>query len=211
MKDYSNIIGNKNNKLTIIDVIPASKDNNYRIYYKCLCDCGNTTTITKHQFTSGKAKSCGCLKHHNLIHNEYKTALYKHWLCMRQRCSNPWNTSYKYYGGRGIKYVKEWDNYINFRNWSINNGYKDGLSLDRIDCNKDYSPDNCRWVDISIQGSNRRCVLYFKYKDNIYSITELSKILKVCYSTLSSNYCNNGNLNKYGCINSTYEEYINSK
>lgn len=202
-------IGDKYNKLTILKIYPASKENGYKTKFLCICDCGKEIVVNKQSVISNHTKSCGCIKHIG-IHKDSNSVLYKHWLCMKQRCDNPWNPSYKYYGGRGIKYHNDWKDYTMFKTWAENNNYEDGLSLERIDCNKDYTPDNCIWISKNEQGSNRRCILYFKYNNKIYSIKELAKLLDIPYSTLSSSYYNHGcSLAHYGCENSNYKDYIN--
>ena len=72
--------------------------------------------------------------------------LYSRWKAMRKRCRNKHNADYKYYGGKGVKVCEEWNDFNNFKKWSIDNGYKSGLFLDRIDSNKDYSPENCQYI-----------------------------------------------------------------
>ena len=85
-----------------------------------------------------------------------ETKLYKVWSSMKQRCSNKKSQVYKYYGGKGIKVCEEWDVFMIFHNWAHDNGYKIGLSIDRIDGSKEYSPKNCRWSSKSIQTRNTK-------------------------------------------------------
>ena len=93
-----------------------------------------------------------------------KTKLYGRWVMMKQRCYNSNNKDYYNYGARGIKVCDEWRNsYLNFHNWAYANGYNDMLSIDRIDVNGDYEPDNCRWVDKNIQANNKSCTIYIDY------------------------------------------------
>lgn len=96
-------------------------------------------------------KNSWCVKH-DMSH----TSLYSRWRDIKQRCLNPNNNNYKYYGGRGIKICEEWLDFNNFRQWALNNGYSEELSIDRIDNNGDYEPLNCRWVTQSIQCMNMR-------------------------------------------------------
>jgi hypothetical protein len=109
----------------------------------------------------------------NLKHGMSNSRIYSIWKGMRHRCSNPNRPKYKYYGGKGIKVCKEWDEengFINFYSWSINNGYSDTLTIDRIDSSKDYCPENCQWItlrkNISKQSSNRRFPKYKFYAEN---------------------------------------------
>lgn len=123
--------------------------------WKCLCICGKDTSATTHRLTSGHTKSCGCLLIDRITsHKLSRTRQYSIWDGMRQRCDNPGATHYERYGGRGITYDPSWKVFESF--WAdMSDGYADNLTLDRIDNNKDYCKENCRWVTKSIQGMNR--------------------------------------------------------
>lgn len=91
-----------------------------------------------------------------ITHGMTNDRIYKIWSTMKARCSNPKSTGYKYYGGKGISVCKDWkDNFLSFYHWSMNSGYTDYLTIDRIDSNKNYEPSNCRWVTMKIQANNR--------------------------------------------------------
>lgn len=120
-------------------------------------------------------------------HGLSRTPIYEAWKGMKGRCNCSSDVAYKNYGGRGIKVCSEWENDpIAFYNWSINNGWKKGLSIDRIDNNKGYSPDNCRWTTKTVQNRNRRCVLSITYKGETHTLKEWSKITGINYQTLLS-------------------------
>lgn len=123
---------------------------NHRVLWKCVCDCGNECNVTTHDLTSGKKKSCGCLKRENksmYIHGKSKERIHKEWRGILHRCKNPSASHYENYGGRGITVCDEWkEDFMVFYEWSMQNGYADNLTLDRKDNDKGYSPDNCRWV-----------------------------------------------------------------
>lgn len=129
-------------------------------YWICECVCGEERSIRADQLKSGVSKSCGC---HNrevkrkmmTTHGDSNTKLHKRWVAMRQRCSNPKNSRYHNYGGKGVKVCSEWEDFKVFKDWSLKNGYKDSLTIDRIDNKGDYSPDNCRFISNEAQQLNK--------------------------------------------------------
>lgn len=127
---------------------------------ECKCDCGNVFYIRPYQFARKEYSSCGCRKRrspYNTTHKLSKEKLYYIWETMRLRCNSPKSKRYYLYGARGIKVCDEWqNNFLAFREWAISNGYAQGLSLDRIDTNGNYEPNNCRWITIKEQLNNRR-------------------------------------------------------
>ena len=144
-----------------------------RQLWTCECECGNTIVAHAYSLKQGHTKSCGCLKKEkataNLPSNQvgercpsYKhggegTRLYNIWKGMKRRCYNEHDSSYENYGGRGITVCDEWRNdFIPFRDWALSNGYSDDLSIDRIDNDQGYGPDNCRWADRITQRANQR-------------------------------------------------------
>lgn len=126
------------------------KDGRYCTSFKCMCECGNLTTVRGSALKSGNTTSCGCrqkehIKKLNKTHGKSKSRLYRIWCRIKQRCNNLNDSDYPYYGGRGICICYAWSNdFQEFEKWSLMNGYNDALTIDRIDVNDNYCPENCR-------------------------------------------------------------------
>lgn len=178
----SNLIGLKFGKLLVIEkdedyIRPCDKKK--RKKYKCLCDCGNFVSVLGSSLSRGVSKSCGCLRGKNLLTHGFsnKEKLYSTWKNMKQRCGNN-----KYY--KKIKLCNEWNDYISFRTWAINNGYKDGLTIDRIDNDGNYEPSNCRWVDDFVQANNKSNNFYITYKNQTKTSHQWEKVVGIKSSTI---------------------------
>jgi hypothetical protein len=134
--------------------------------FVCRCNCGKEITVVPSNLIRGKIVSCGCVNAmktsdrmtvHGDCKNGNRARLYRIYRGMIDRCTNPKSDNYANYGGRGIDICADWtNNYIAFREWALNNGYSDELSIDRIDNDKGYSPDNCRWTTLGVQRANQR-------------------------------------------------------
>lgn len=118
-------------------------------------------------------------------HRRTDETLYKVWYGMKSRCNNPNNEQFHNYGGRGIK-IKEWSTYENFKQWALQNGYEDGLTIDRINVNDDYYPKNCRWITIQEQQLNKRNNKYYTFKNKKLLLKDWSKLVNIKQSTLYS-------------------------
>ena len=154
MGAFIDLTGQKFGKLTVIE---RAENKNGRVAWLCKCDCGNFTTVTSKRLRNGDTKSCGCYHKEKISkHNKSNSRLYNIYSHIKQRCYNLKNCRYKNYGGRGITICDEWlHNFQAFYDWAMANGYDDTLTIDRIDNNKGYSPDNCRWITNKEQQSNK--------------------------------------------------------
>ena len=162
--------------------------------WKCRCDCGKVTTVRARSLWSGNTRSCGCLqkekaskigKAMHTTHGGSGTRLNKIYRAIKQRCNNPQNPAYENYGGRGITVCAEWLNSFEaFRDWALANGYRDDLTIDRIDNDGPYCPENCRWVTMKQQGNNRRSNRVLTYNGENHTITEWAELTGINLHTL---------------------------
>lgn len=152
--------------------------NRIAVYWKCQCDCGTVKIIRGGNLKTGNSKSCGCINAernytNNISHGKRNTRLYRIWIGIKNRCTNTNDRAYPDYGGRGIKVCDEWLNdFMAFYNWSMDNGYGDNLTIDRIDNNGNYEPSNCRWTDVKTQCNNRRSNHLVTYKGRTQTVAE---------------------------------------
>ena len=184
------ITGQKFHRLIALQVIDSERGAGKAIKYECLCDCGNHHIASVSNLRLGEVKSCGCLNKEQAIkrhlsHGQSKTKLYGVWNCMKGRCSNPNSTVYRHYGGRGIQVCSDWRSFENFAAWAISAGYKEGLTIDRVNNDGDYTPENCRWVGIETQARNRRNTKYIMFKGEARCLAEWAEILGIKMQVLS--------------------------
>lgn len=155
--------------------------------WECQCDCGNTISVRASSLVHERVKSCGCLRAESnrsqkTTHGLSKTTLYATWNSMKGRCYNPNNHNFKRYGERGITVCDEWKkSFRAFNEWAYANGYQPGLSIDRIDNNGNYTPDNCRWVNVQTQNNNREVSLNFTYNGETKNLAEWCEEFEIPY------------------------------
>ena len=191
-------------------------------YVTCGCDCGRESVVRLGRLIHGNSKSCGCKKRELYdkggSDNGKPTKLYKVWSIMRERCSNKNNISFNRYGKLGITVCSEWNDFAVFAKWAKENGYKEGLSIDRINTLKGYSPDNCRWVDIYTQANNTRRNLFIYVNGECKTLAEWARYYGIKYYNLYQPLRTESGRERlthlFGCANQaeliplTYEEVV---
>lgn len=196
MGKFIDLTGQRFGRLTFVSRAKNKAENygSVRAAWNCVCDCGEKRVVTSHDLRNGNTKSCGCYKNNvtskrNVLtkttHGGHGTRLYKIWCGMKDRCYCENVPYYKNYGGRGISVCDDWkDDFPTFQKWAISHGYSDNLTLDRIDVNGDYSPDNCRWVTMKVQGRNRRTNRLIEYNGENKAVSEWAEIFGIQSATL---------------------------
>lgn len=189
MPSFIDITGKKFGRLVVLKRAPNSRTKMTR--WECLCDCGNKTIVHGAHLKRGAIKSCGCYTRELsramfTTHGETNTRLHRIWKTMRERCRYKGHIHYHTYGGRGIKVCKEWDaSFVAFRDWALQNGYADNLSIDRIDNNGNYTPENCRWATPKQQARNTTRTRRY----NGRTLSEWSEIVGISRDVLKRRIC----------------------
>lgn len=191
MSKLIDLTGQKFGRLTVIERADNKiSGGQTKTTWLCKCDCGNTVIVCTQELRRGDTRSCGCFAKEEMLkrfktHGKRNTRLYKIWLDMKARCSNPNEINYPNYGGRGISVDSVWrDNFEEFYKWAMLNGYSDNLSIDRIDGSKDYSPQNCRWATRKEQANNTRRNFNIFFNGETHTLSEWSEIVGIRAGTI---------------------------
>lgn len=191
--------GNRYGRLIVIG--RATPDNKGRNKWRCRCDCGNETIVRGEALENGTTRSCGCINKERWAeygkakktHGHSRTPIYCVWSSMKQRCQDKNNWAYQYYGGRGINVCAEWNSFSSFYAWAVSNGYDENAprgrcTLDRIDNNGDYCPENCRWITLLQQANNKRNNVRIEFNGESHTFTQWSEITGIPRETLRGRY-----------------------
>lgn len=185
------ITGQKFGRLEVV----SYSHSNRGAYWLCKCDCGNTSVARGTALRAGEIKSCGCGSLEAARRNaeasrtkhgfSNKERLYHTWKSMKRRCYSPNDKRAEFYIEKGVVVCDEWRNdYLAFRNWALANGYREDLSIDRIDNDGDYCPENCRWATDKIQANNQSRNHRITYGGETHTVSEWADILGLSYSTM---------------------------
>lgn len=189
---FNDLTGKKFGRLLVLE---RTENRGKATTWKCLCDCGNFTRVTASRLVSGETKSCGCI-HKEMMHKKF----YKHggsssklvsvWRHMIARCYDKIDPEYNRYGARGISICDEWKEYGNFYRWAISAGYDENAergncTLDRVDNNGNYEPQNCRFVSMKVQSNNRRSNRIIDFNGESHTVSEWAEIIGIRPSALS--------------------------
>ncbi|KKN91286.1 hypothetical protein LCGC14_0221540 [marine sediment metagenome] len=185
-----NLIGKRFGRLVVIKRIINNNGKNAK--WLCICDCGNETSVLSSHLIRNNIKSCGCLQRemtsvkntkHGHLKNGRVSTIYRSWTNMKTRCVNRKYNEYESYGGRGITVCKRWLKFKNF-NYDMGKRWKPGLQIDRINNDKGYCKENCRWVTSKINNRNKRKNLYKTHRGKTKLVIEWAKEHDIPYKTL---------------------------
>lgn len=195
MGKFIDLTGQRFGRLTVIKKLGHRGKH---ILWLCVCDCGTERAVASTHLRSGHSQSCGCLQKEHTVassktHGMSNTRIYREYASMKRRCDNPNVQDYSHYGGRGITICEEWRNdFMAFYNWAMANGYRDDLTIDRIDFNGNYEPSNCRWATMKEQANNTRRNSFLEFNGETKTVKQWAEIVGIRYGTLVAR------LNDYG-------------
>lgn len=186
-----NLVGEKYGRLTVLHRHENNDKYGY-VQWMCQCSCGKFIVVNSNNLRTGHTKSCGCYNTEkrkenlpdNATHHLSRTRLYRIWTGMMSRCYRPSHKSYSDYGARGIRVCDEWQKPDNFFVWAKKSGYADNLSMDRIEVDGPYCPENCRWATNNEQALNRQNTVFINTEDGLVPLKELAKKKGIPYATV---------------------------
>ena len=188
-KPYQDLTGKRYGRLLVLSLVADEKGSNIPTRWLCQCDCGKQLSVRAYNLKSGNTNSCGCLQKeiaatNKKTHGMTGSRLYIIWQHMIRRCTKETDQAYKYYGGRGIAVCDEWkDDFQAFYDWAMSHGYSDHLTIDRIDVNGNYCPENCRWATQREQQRNKRDNTRVSFNGQIKTVSEWAKEFN-CFSSM---------------------------
>lgn len=189
LNDIKDLKGKKFGRLSVLEIVGKEKNGHY--VWGCLCDCGQYRKISVSSLTKKNGtRSCGCL---HSKHGFAGTPFYQRWKSMIKRCYNKNDSAYKNYGKRGIGVCTQWFKFENFKNkmfssfvlFEKQNG-KNSATLERLDNNKNYCPNNCTWATKSQQSKHTSRIVYLKFKNKTLSVTDWAEKLGIKRGTIHS-------------------------
>ena len=189
MGAFIDITGQRYGRWTVLRM--AGRDKHKSVLWCCRCECGREVVVFGGHLRNGSSKGCrSCAaRERATTHGGTGTRLHNAWFNMRMRCGNENNHKYKIYGGRGIQVCVEWkENFEAFRDWALANGYKRGLTIDRINNDGDYEPDNCRWATMKQQARNTRNNVHITINGVTKLLCEWAEVAGIKYDTLLRRY-----------------------
>lgn len=178
MKDLR---GQKFNKWLVIGLPFRNKNHTF---YQCKCDCGTMKDVELSTLKRGTSSGCAKCRNNHHTHGKSSSKIYWIWHGMNERCLNKKQPSYKNYGGRGITVCDEWQKFEPFYEWAMANGYAENLTIDRIDVNGNYEPQNCRWATIQEQAENKRTSVKYTFNGETKTQAEWARTLGIARNTL---------------------------
>jgi hypothetical protein len=184
------LVGKRFGRLVVLQYDHTGLVGNVKLsaaFWLCQCDCGNKVVVQAGNLRGGSTQSCGCLQREKTIernkngatHGKSHDRIYRTWQSMLNRCYRVNDKKYPLYGGKGVIVCKEWHDPCQFISWAYANGYTDKLTIDRIDGDGNYCPENCRWVDYKTQNNNRRICHYIEYNGMTKTISEWAEYLGI--------------------------------
>lgn len=185
-KPYQDLTGQRFGRLTVLSLVDSIAGADVPTKWLCQCDCGNMLEVRAYNLKSGGSQSCGCLQRERAAnrartHGQTGSRLYVVWQHIIGRCNRKNDKAFKWYGGRGIRICDEWLDFQVFHDWAVSNGYNDDLTIDRIDVNGNYCPENCRWISIEDQQRNKTNNVFVEHDGQVKTVGEWAEIFG-CFS-----------------------------